>query len=542
MGLPYNRAMSTPTYNWPFPYPARPNQVKAMDWLLSQNAKYLILEAPVGSGKSNIGLAYSSYLSADGNGDSFILTPQRILQEQYETSFRDNVKTPLFSLYGKSNYECRTKKVSCEIGSLVKPRCTNCAHAVAKAVAKRTANTVMNYKLALLMFGYTQTFDEHNRNLMILDECHTLEQHLVDFDAVALTYARAKKYDVPWQVYTTIESARKWVIDSYLPAIKAVHKKMETEVEYMIDKDGGQLTSSELRKLKDFNALSSHVDEVTEISIQPLDYLEQHYVLVHDKISMSFKRLKGAFTFRRILDPRADRILFMSSTVLNKNGFCYDLGIDPKDAAFLSLDSEFPVENRPVIYMPQMKMNATWKEETSTRIKERSLMIKTVRQLLEAHGTESGLIHTANFQIAQWLVENLNGEIPHRIYHHNPNSGDDRNSVINGFMADPKPSVLISPSSTEGLDLKDDLGRFAIFVKVPFGFLGDQWIKKRMEMSSEWYQRRALIDVIQGGGRVVRGPEDKGNVYILDASWAYLYKQTYGMIPKWWREGYQTIA
>ena len=533
--------MNTTTYTWPFPYPARPNQVKAMEWLLSQKAKYLILEAPVGSGKSNIGLAYSAHLSPDSNGNSFILTPQRILQEQYETSFRDNPKTPLFSLYGKSNYECHTKNASCEIGSLVKPRCSNCPHTLAKAAAKRTPNVVMNYKLALLTFGYTMTFEDA-RPLMILDECHTLEQHLVDFDAVSITYARAKKYDLPWHVYTSIESARKWVASTYLPKITDVKQKMEREVEYLIDKPGGSLTTTELRKLKDYNALCDHVDEVTEISVQPLDYLEQHYVLVHDKVTMSFKRLKGAYTFRRILDTRADRILFMSSTILNKDGFCYDLGIDPKDAAFLSLDSEFPVENRPVIYMPQMKMNASWKEETKQRDNERKQMLAVVKQLLEAHGTESGLIHTANFQIAKWLVEELQGKIPHQIYHHNPDSGDDRNSVINGFMSNPKPSVLISPSSTEGLDLKDDLGRFAIFVKVPFGYLGDQWIKKRMEMSTEWYQRRALIDVIQGGGRVVRGPEDKGNVYILDASWAYLYKQTFSMIPKWWREGYNTIV
>jgi Rad3-related DNA helicase len=168
-------------------------------------------------------------------------------------------------------------------------------------------------------------------------------------------------------------------------------------------------------------------------------------------------------------------------------------------------------------------------------------MLTTVKQVLELHKNDSGLIHTGNFAIAQWLVEHLDNEIDHKIYHHNPDTDDDRNAVINGFVGDPKPSVLISPSSTEGLDLKDELGRFAIFCKVPFGYLGDQWIKRRMEMSTSWYQRRALIDVIQGGGRVVRSPTDTGNVYILDASWQFLYKQAYHMIPKWWREAYRKI-
>ena len=68
--------------------------------------------------------------------------------------------------------------------------------------------------------------------------------------------------------------------------------------------------------------------------------------------------------------------------------------------------------------------------------------------------------------------------------------------------------VLISPSLTEGLDLKEDLGRFSIFVKVPYPFLGDEWVKRRLELSDEWYQRQAFQNIVQGGGRVVRTPDD----------------------------------
>jgi len=235
----------------------------------------------------------------------------------------------------------------------------------------------------------------------------------------------------------------------------------------------------------------------------------------------------------------ANRFLFMSSTILDKDGFCSDLGIDPKDAAFLSLESEFDIDNRPVYYMPQMKMNYTWNQPENKQ--NRNDMLSSIKRLLEIHKGDSGIIHTANFQVAEWLVEQLTGEIDHDIFHHNPSSGDDRNSIIYAFISSPNPGVLISPSSTEGLDLKDDLGRFAIFVKTPFGYLGDQWIKRRMEMSPEWYSRRALIDIIQGGGRVVRGENDHGYVYILDGSFGMLYNRSYHLIPKWWREAYHTV-
>src|SRR5271157_4082882 len=101
---------------WPFPTEPRPNQIKALEWLEKQEAKYLILESPVGSGKSNIGLAYSHYLTSTGDaedeeglprpkgGSSYILTPQRILQAQYEQSFIGIPNFSISSFYGKGNY------------------------------------------------------------------------------------------------------------------------------------------------------------------------------------------------------------------------------------------------------------------------------------------------------------------------------------------------------------------------------------------------------------------------------------------------------
>ena len=71
--------------------------------------------------------------------------------------------------------------------------------------------------------------------------------------------------------------------------------------------------------------------------------------------------------------------------------------------------------------------------------------------------------------------------------------------------------------------------------------MGDQWIKKRMEISPEWYQRQTLINIIQGGGRVVRSETDSGVVYIVDASFGYLYKSAHHMIPRWWKDAYQVV-
>jgi len=522
---------------WPIESPPRPNQIKALEWIANQTSKYLILEAPVGSGKSLIGLTYSRWLAQSG-GSSFILTPQRILQKQYEHELDNTDQShTLATLYGKSNYNCAGKNTTCDIGSLVKPRCEYCPYTNAIGIAKKTPNLVLNYKLALLLFEYTDIFDP--RSLLVLDECHTAEEHLCEFNAVTIIKHRAVKYGAKWKTIPSIKIAHAWLKKTYLPLVTKYLDQSFDEIEDLLDKSGDELTRKEVKQLREHSKLEDHLDEIAAFSYIPMDTIERDYVLVHDKETMKFKQLTGANNFHKMLKPMADRVLFMSSTIPNHKEYCTDLGIDINDAAFLSIESDFPIENRPVYYMPQMKMNAKWSQPEQEY--DRENMLNSIRQVIEMHNGESGIIHTGNFKIAQWLVENLDGVVEHQIIHHNPDSGDDRNSIINQFTASVKPTILISPSITEGLDLRDDQGRFAIFVKVPFPFLGDQWIKRRMEMSTEWYQRRALIGVIQGGGRIVRSKDDHGTVYILDGSWGYLLSQTRGSIPQWWRDAYQVV-
>ena len=149
------------------------------------------------------------------------------------------------------------------------------------------------------------------------------------------------------------------------------------------------------------------------------------------------------------------------------------------------------------------------------------------------------MIHTGSFAVAKWLVTELSGKIPHTITHHNPESGYKRDTVIDEFqVVDGIPKILISPSVMEGLDLKDDKGRFAIICKVPYPNLTDAWIKKRMNLSGTWYSIQTLIGIIQGAGRTVRSADDFGHCYILDSNFSNLYNRNKSLIPKWWKDAY----
>jgi Rad3-related DNA helicase len=84
---------------------------------------------------------------------------------------------------------------------------------------------------------------------------------------------------------------------------------------------------------------------------------------------------------------------------------------------------------------------------------------------------------------------------------------------------------------TEGVDLKDDLSRFQVFLKVPFPYLGDQVTQKRMKLNSSWYAFMTARTIVQGIGRSIRNENDSAVTYILDSCFHQFYRQNKKMFP-----------
>lgn len=525
---------------WPMKNSApRATQVKVMDWIEKQpsHIKYFLLELPVGGGKSPLALAMSGWLS-NSTGWATVLTPQKILQKQYEDSFDENL---IGSMYGKANYTCAPKKTNCDIGDSIKPKCPTCPYRDNYNSAKNKPNVVLNYKIALL-FSMIGVEFIRSRRLMVFDECHTLEHHLTEFLAVTVSERMSKRYHVAWKSPKTLPEALYFLTERYIPGLRDKIAEVGQEVtEINVRSEmGATISKEEAEIVKEYESMKEQHTRLDILTKMPLAELQEQYVFVPDKTFFRFKELYGARIFTELVNPLADKFLFMSSTILDKDEFCRDLGIDPAQAAFISLDSEFDVENRPVMFMPTMKMTYGW--DGPDKAVERRKMVNTIITLAkDHHGEQSGVIHTGSFQVAKWLVQELQGKVPQRILHHNPEGDRTRDEVIADFISgEGGTKLLISPSVTEGLDLKGDLSRFNIIAKTPFPFLGDAWVKARMEKSQSWYSRQAMIAVIQACGRVVRGKDDWGFTYILDSAFAMLFNRIRSKTPKWWKDGYET--
>jgi ATP-dependent DNA helicase DinG len=525
--------------------PPRKSQIKTFEWVesLSPHVKYLLLEMPVGGGKSPVGLAISAWLT-QGYGSSFILTPQKVLQKQYEDSFDSRV---LFSMYGKSNYHCEGKDTSCELGDTIKPRCETCPQRIAFQKAMASNNLVLNYSLGLLYFMYVDAVEP--RDLMIMDECHNLETQLVNFTTLDVSeFMCLRMKTIKYRSPVNLMDARKWIEDEYLPAVNTYIMELQEEVRriehFTKHNPNMKLSKDDESVLKNNTIFVRHMDKIKDFLENDIDEMVRNYVLIDNNKKFSIKELYGKNAFHDIVKPYAEKFLFMSSTILNKDGFCRDLGINPDEAAFLSLQSEFDPANRPVMYMPKAKMNYGW--DNDKRKAGRTRMINGINSILDTHADVSGIIHTGSFKMSQWIIDELYNNKTHNIVHHNPYDGvrGNRDDAIDDYMrsAATEPTLLISPSITEGLDLKNEIGRFAIFAKVPYPSLGDAWIKRRMEISSDWYQRQTLKEMIQGSGRICRTPDDWGVTYILDESFTYLYNSTRRKtIPTWWDESFHVV-
>lgn len=519
---------------WPFKHsPPRQTQIDVLNWVesLPENKRFIICEVPVGGGKSPIALTISAWLNGP-IGNSFILTPQKILQKQYEDSFPDKT----FGFYGKSNYECSMKGTNCEIGDLIKPRCggTSCPHKRAYESALESSNLIINYSLAIT-YRMTPADLMKRRALIVFDECHNLEKQLIDIFGVFISEKACRKYLCKYKKPKNLVEGYNFIKEDYKSAIISYIANRQIYVDEITNNmnNGRQVSKDEVMAIDELDKTKKHLLMINFLLDKKQEDFVNDHVLIEHAESFEIKELYAKNIFSNFFNGVADKFLFMSSTILDKDEFCHDLGIPLDQVAFISTQSEFEVDNRQVIFKPCAKMTYGWENREADKNK----MLTSIKTICgELHDEHNGVIHAGSYQVAMWLVKALDGKIPHRIYHHNSDAEMKREQVIKEFQSDEHegPKLLISPSVTEGLDLKDDLGRFGIIAKTPYPYLGDAWVKRRAEISQKWYMLQAMKTIIQSSGRVVRSKTDWGVTYILDDSFTALYNRMKMYTPQWW--------
>ncbi|MFW6008762.1 MAG: helicase C-terminal domain-containing protein [archaeon] len=212
----------------------------------------------------------------------------------------------------------------------------------------------------------------------------------------------------------------------------------------------------------------------------------------------------------------------MSGTILNKKMFSFINGLDPKLTTFKSINSPFLIKKRPIYYIKTGKMTYNEKEETFKKQK------KFINKIINKNKGKKGIIHTTTYEFSNWIQNSINNS--RLIFHENTDREERLSEHLSNKRTD---SVIVSPSMHTGIDLKDDLSRFQIIMKIPYPNISSNKIKQRQKTNKEWYNWKTVVDLIQGLGRSVRSENDYAESYVLDSSFSSVLMYNSHLIPNY---------
>jgi len=510
------------------------------------NKKYIMIDAPVGIGKSYYAVMAMDWFKKNYNASAQfdVLTNSKILQEQYTHDFEF-----MNSLWGKGSYECEKHQTDCGTGSewcrIQNTKCEACPYAIAKTRFELGDVALTNFHLFLTYMMYMPMAWKRSSQVLIIDEAHDFENVVCDFITTKISKPLLKRngfndeevvraLNVFGMYPEDIDSDTfvKIVKDDFLPVAKTVINRLAREAEAGNMQSVNYLQSLGNNFLKwdmlyeEYNKMTSNwIVEIEKVNKKSRDgaHLDEHYEFTAQPV------WAYPYLAEKVWD-RYDYVILMSGTILDKKLFSKMNGLDDSLADYISMESPFPVENRPIYYFSKTGKQ-TFKTKEIVWGKQR----KVLEKILKKHKKDKGIIHTANYEIQGWVNNAFGGD---RILAHDSTN---RADMLQLHYNTDRPTVLVSPSMMTGVDLKDDYSRHQTILKMPYPNLGSKKVKKRMDTMPDWYTLTTVRTMIQMYGRSVRSMDDKAKTYVLDSCFGDVLKWGGKWIPHWIKDAIQYI-
>lgn len=371
--------------------------IRAIEKAYSDGYKYVLVEGPCGSGKSAIAITLGKYYD-----DAFLITSQKILQEQY---MNDYSSIEVADIRGRNNYQCAFMPGDCNNG-----RCTihdscpdmdKCPYNQAKRRALCSQIALMNY--TYFFYSVIKAGVFLPRDLLIYDEAHNIDKELMSFIEINFTSKYISSLSSIFEIpdYKNVGEYQEW-LEEVAVNLNAIVGRNEDEIkerkESLIDMFLAESEEEEIKRLLLTNKrLSDQVDKIERFSntcddVEWIFHLQRGRYTTEDKIT--FKPITVSHFAREMLFPHADKHFFMSATILDKKNFCNNIGINPDEAKFLRIDSTFPAVNRPVYFTDCGAMRRDALEDTKPNI------VAQVENVLSQFPKEKGMVYTHTYDIS----------------------------------------------------------------------------------------------------------------------------------------------
>jgi ATP-dependent DNA helicase DinG len=489
--------------------------------------RYVILEAPVGSGKSAIAITFARLF-----GNSHIITPKKSLQNQYFADFNQHVvlmkgraSYPCTYQFGSSAYDQVIEKIktgSIRAPSKLEVNCGNapclddkqlfrdctaerdCPYHVAIQTADTSNHIIHNLHSFIFQMAFAARFKL--RRIMIIDEAHEIESMVRDFISKRITLPKAlAETDLP-NGFKTVDEWCDWFSQEQFVKLfpdVIVGKSKETEREKFLDRL--KVLESYREDYGEKFVVAKDIDVITRRS---------RFTFIPESIGSSAHNL---------LFQWGEKILLMSGTIYNKNIFCKNLNIKPEEAYFLRLDSSFPVPSRP-IYLKRDYMvdtsHAKWHENFPK-------LVEIIKTVLDKFPDVKGLIHTPSYSISHQIYHGVKDK---RLTTH---GSEDFLTRLEKFFEEKDNKVFISPTCQQGVDFKDERARFQIIIRVPYLNTNDPFIERKVKTDFPWYNYQTLVLFGQQIGRINRSEQDFGITVLIDERFEKFIGRNKKTIPGW---------
>lgn len=533
-----------------------------------QTKKYVMAAVPTGGGKTVIAAAVQKLLASRGfSRGSVALTHTIQLQKQYQQTLKD-AKV----ITGRSNWACELPSDSeyrigapnlnaeqapctegaCPIG--LKGR-GGCAYYQQWWEAADAPMVVMNYALAAKILPVKEfkeyptapkgTPNPFRRSLLVMDECHLAHDSIVEaatteiwrgpvqaelgIDFPALNTRMAVNENGKTKLYESTAVWAKWA-EKALPKIEEKVDEIREEQQRQRERlrEEGR-TPSVLAGLNLANLRARRL-RTMKTSFKALAGLNTHekvqaWTVTRNASSVVIQPLWGWDHSVNMMFQHFERVLLMSATPGDPALARIKLGIEKEDFVYIERPSTFPVQNRPVMIIPIVKLSYTSPES------DWELMAKAIIQISEKFPNRKGIVHSGSAANAKKLVEIIDRLSPNgsRFYTHGAGQKFTRETALEEFITTRLPRVLVTASYTTGVDLPYLIG-WQVIAKIPFPSLADDIVARRRaytfpngyRFGQEVYKADTMNTVIQAAGRINRSPTDSGPTYILDANYGLL--------------------
>jgi Rad3-related DNA helicase len=491
--------------------------------------RVLLVEAPPGVGKSHVAMTLARW-----SGDAYLLTSQKLLQDQYEREFGAD----LALVKGRDNYVCERyhgAPVPTSRGLCRRPRAPACAcpYVRAKQAALNAPVFCTNTTyFATLRHWHAEQL--RRRRLLIVDEAHNLESQLVGVFTVRFSHDEMRDwFGGPLPRLPAADDYRPLLAD-HVERLEAQRMLIERRLEGLRPPELSAELYLEMPPTRDEQDLLEQRDQLDSALARVTFFQEsseREWIVrypEHAGAELALVPLTVGSMAQELMAECAEVTVLSSAYLGHRAVLAECFGLAERGVRVFTTASPFTLEQRPIVYRPVGAMSR------ATRAQLEPARFAEVAAILAAHPDDKGLIHVPSYDAGRRLVHDLGARAPResrRLLWIDSASG--KTGALQLHRASLLPTVLVSPSLREGVDLPDDFLRFQVLTKLPYPDLGDPWTAARCGRDPRWYAVETAKALLQTYGRTCRHTADHGVTYVLDAQFARFLQRYRALLPEW---------